>query len=196
MRAEDCVFETAAGQAGYFTAAQAHECGYSWALLSYHATNGRFIRTRRGLYRLRQYPSAPREEVVAAWLAAGPDAVVSHESALDLLDLADIIPDSIHVTVARVRRSLRRQPGVTLHTATQPPEGDEVVTRYGIRVTSAARTILDTAQSGVAPDQVVQAVRQALERGLVSRDRLMAAARDRGGTVERLIATALKEGQT
>src|SRR5713226_6786540 len=87
------LFEVATGQGGYFTAEQARACGYSWALLSHHVKSGRFIRIRRGLYRFREYPSSAREEVIAAWLAVGKDvAIVSHESALDLLDLSDVIP--------------------------------------------------------------------------------------------------------
>ena len=89
-----CLFRVASGQAGYFTAAQARVCGFSRALLSHHARSGRFPRISHGLYRFREYPSSPREHVLAAWLAVGKDvSVVSHESALDLLDLSDIIPD-------------------------------------------------------------------------------------------------------
>ncbi len=114
-----CLFETATGQAGYFTAVQARACDYSWALLSHHAARGRFVRVRRGLYRLRDYPSSPREEVMAAWLAAGPGAVVSHESALDLLGLTDVIPDRINLTVARSTRGRRPPRALAIHTAEQ-----------------------------------------------------------------------------
>ena len=60
------LFETASEQGGYFTAEQARACGFSWALLSHHVKRGRFIRVHRGLYRLREYPSFPREDVLAA----------------------------------------------------------------------------------------------------------------------------------
>ncbi len=191
--AEDRLFEIAASQGGYFTAAQARSCGYSWSLLSHHAASGRFVRVRTGLYRFRQYPSSPLEQVMAAWLAAGPEAVVSHESALELLGLADTIPDSIHLTVPRSKRSRRPQPGVTVHTTTLPIKVDEVVIRDGMRVTSPARTIHDVAQSGVAPDQVAQAVRQAVDRGMAVPDQLTAGARQRGGRVEKLIRQSLIE---
>ena len=62
----ECLFDVAAAQQGYFTTAQAQVCGYSPALLSHHARGGRFLRVRRGLYRFREYPSSPREEVMAA----------------------------------------------------------------------------------------------------------------------------------
>ena len=116
MPDQDCLFEVADSQRGYFTSSQARTCGYSWALLSYHVTSGRLMRVQRGLYRLRQYPSSPREEVLVAMLAAGSGAVVSHDSALDIFGLADVIPDAIHVTVPRSRRSWQAPPSVAMHT--------------------------------------------------------------------------------
>ena len=68
------------------------------------------------LHRFREYPSYPREHVLAAWLAAGKDiAVVSHESALDLLDLSDVIPDAVHPP-PRSRHNLPSVPGVRINT--------------------------------------------------------------------------------
>lgn len=193
---EDCLFEIAASQGGYFTAAQARDCGYSWSLLSHHASNGRFVRARKGLYRFRRYPSSPKEEVIAVWLAAGAESVVSHESALDLLGLADTTPDSVHLTVPRSKRSRRPPLGVTVHTTTSPLGPDEVAIRNGMRVTSPGRTILDVAQSGVAPDQVAGAVREAVDRGMVMPDQLLAGARRRGGRVEKLLRDLLVETST
>lgn len=189
---EEKLFGIAAAQGGYFTAAQARASGYSRALLAHHAAR-RFIRARRGLYRFRQYPSSPREEVMAAWLAMGPEDVVSHESALDLLGLADTIPDKIHLTVPRSRRSRRPQRQIMLHTTTQPPRRDEIVVRDGMKVTSPTRTILDVAKSAGAPDQVARAIRQALEGGLTTRDRLLSGARHRGKRLEILVRSLLDQ---
>src|SRR3954451_6255883 len=126
------LFEIASEHGGYFTAEQARACGYSWALLSHHVKSGRFIRVRRGLYRFREYPSSPREDVLAAWLAVGKDsAVVSHESALDLLDLSDVIPDAAHLSVPRSRRNLPSLPGVKIHTTTRPFGPSELAYRQG-----------------------------------------------------------------
>ncbi len=194
MPTEDTLFELASSQSGYFTAAQARACGCSWALLSHHAASGRFVRARRGLYRFRNYPSAPHEEVAAAWLAAGPAAVVSHESALDLLGLAGTIPSAIHLTVPRASRSLLVQPGVRIHTATRPPGADEVVTRSGMRVTAAVRTIIDVAAGGLDPDQVARAARQAIDRGLATPDQLLLAARQRGGRAWRQMSGGVPGG--
>ncbi|MCI0589341.1 MAG: type IV toxin-antitoxin system AbiEi family antitoxin domain-containing protein [Planctomycetes bacterium] len=186
------LFEVASAQAGYFTASQALACRLSRALLAHHARGGRFLRVGKGLYRLAQYPSSPREEVVAAWLAAGAgEAVVSHESALDLLQLSDVVPRRIHLTVPRSRRYRVGPPGASLHTTSRPFGREDLLVREGVRLTSAARSIVDAAESGTAPEQVLRAVQEALERGLVTRARLLAAARARGGRVERLLRRAL-----
>lgn len=191
------LLDIATAQHGYFTAAQARECGYSWPLLSHHAASGAFVRVRRGLYRFADLPSSPREEVAAAWLAAGTEeAVISHESALDLFDLSDVIPNSIHVTVPRARRGYRGPAGVTVHTTTRPFRRGEVVVREGMRVTSPARTIVDSAAWGTAPEQVLRAVVQALERGLTTPAALARAADERGGQVARLIEAGLREARS
>ena len=187
-----CLFAASSEHHGYFTAAQARDCGFTRFLLARHAGTGRFIRVRRGLYRLRDYPSSPREEVVAAWLAVGKDvAVVSHESALDLLGLSDVIPDAVHLTVPRSKRHLPDLPGVVIHTTTKPPGPKDVIVREGIRLTSAARTILDVAEAGTAPEQVELAIRQAIARGLVTRQQLEQDARRRSRRVLSLVQSAL-----
>lgn len=187
-----CLFGTASEQGGNFTAAQARGCGYRGNLLAYHARTGRFVRVRRGLYRLRDCPSSPREEVLAAWLTMGrEEAVVSHESALDLLDLSDVTPNAIHLTVPRTRRHLLAAPGVRLHTSTRPLRPSDVIDHDGVRATSATRTILDAAETGTAPEQIELAVRQAIRRGLATRRRLEADAGERSRRVRDLVVGAL-----
>lgn len=189
---EICLFETAAEQQGYFTAQQGRACGFAWDLLAHHARSGRFIRVRRGLYRLRDYPSAPREELMAAWLAVGKEtAVISHDSALDLLDLSDVIPEAIHLTVPRSKRHLPHLPGVRIHTTTRPLRPADITVRDGVRLTAATRTILDAAEAGTAPEQIEAAVAQAIERGLATREHLERDAGHRGARVASLVINAL-----
>ncbi len=188
------LFALASEQAGYFTATQARDYGISPRLLTHHTATGRFIRVSRGVYRFRDYPSSPDEEVMAAWLAVGKGrSVVSHESALDLLDLTDVIPHSVHLIVPRDRRGLRPPPGVTLHTVTTTLHDDEIITRGGIRLTTPVRTLLDVAEGGTAPEQVVRGVREAVRRGMAAPARLAQEARMRGKRTQRLIVTALDE---
>jgi predicted transcriptional regulator of viral defense system len=188
------LFDIAATQGGYFTSEQAKECGFSRALLSHHAKSGGFIRARRGLYRFREYPQSSREHVLAAWLSLGKDtAVVSHDSALDILDLSDVVPDSVHLTVPRSKRNLPSIPGAKIHTSSRPIGREDKTVRDGIVVTSPTRSILDAAESGTSPEQIEMAVVEAVNRGLTTRKRLRRGADERGKRVADLVSRGLAE---
>lgn len=195
--ARDKLLQIASEQGGYFTTAQAGDCGFSKALLAHHAKRGGFIRVRRGLYRFPEYPPSPREDVLVAWLAAGRDvAVVSHESALDLLGLSDIVPQVVHLSVPRSKRYRPASAGVAIHTTTRDLAGADVAIREGIRVTSPLRSVVDAAEAGAAPEQIIAAVSQAVERGMATPPQLLAAASERGGRVERLVRQAIEQERT
>src|SRR3954469_3103911 len=84
-------------QGGYFTAKQAIEAGYGYRHLDYHETAGNFERVERGLYRLPTVPASEHGDLIRLSLwsrnrADVPQAVVSHESALVLHGLGDLLP--------------------------------------------------------------------------------------------------------
>jgi len=181
-------------QDGYFTAAQAREHGFSAQLLDHHVRSGRYERARRGLYHLRGYPGSPHEEVRASWLAVGVDrAVVSHESALDLHDLSDVLPNSVHLLVDRRDRGIKPPRNVVIHTTGEPLQPSEVMSIDGIRVTSPERSILDAAATGTQPEQIEMAVRQALKRGVATATGLLERSPSRGRRVAQLIAGAIDD---
>jgi predicted transcriptional regulator of viral defense system len=188
------LFELASEQGGYFTAAQGRACDFSKALLSYHVKSGRFLRVQHGLYRFREYPSSPREDVIAAWLATGKEtAVVSHESALDILGLSDVVPEVVHLTVPRSKRYRMAARGLRVHTTTRRIGKKDIVVREGIRVTGPVRSIIDAAETGTAPEQIVTAIGQALDRGITTRSSLLGAAKKRGGRIEQVVRQVLEE---
>lgn len=130
---------------------------------------------------------------MAAWLSLGPDAVVSHESALELFGLGTIIPNSIHLTVPRSRRYAPSLPGVTVHTTTRPIPPPDRMIREGLPITTPARAIVDAVAAHIDPAQVNMAVAQALMRGLATREELETHAADRNARVRRIIACALAQ---
>src|SRR3954447_20984747 len=112
---------------------------------------------------------------MAAVLACGPGAALGYGSAAALWDLRRGVPARIEVVVAsagvRSRGGLRihRHPGLTR---------DEVTTERGIRVTTAARTILDYA--AIATDrELAYALDQAEVQELTDYPALDALARTR-----------------
>ena len=168
-------------QSGYFTAEQAREHRVSRQLLDHHVKQGRFERVRRGLYRVRGFPSSQHDEIREKWMAVGAEkAVVSHESALALLELGDNIPDDVHLLVPRRHRGLRRPSGVVIHTR---PDDEKVGTvwRDGMPITTPARTLVDVA-GDLQPEQAAMAVQQALAQGLLTRRQLEQEAARQGKT--------------
>jgi predicted transcriptional regulator of viral defense system len=190
------LFELAAGQAGHFTVEQARELGYSARSILYHVAAGHLERVSRGFYRLVGVPFSPHEDVVAAWLRfARRGAAVSHDTALALYDLAPSRSHAIHLTLPREHRPRNAQPavGVDLHTTTVPLRRDEVATRFGVEITSPARTISDVAEIGVDPSVVIEATARALATGLVTSSELRAAVKRRSARVRRLVERAIQE---
>lgn len=177
------LYEIAENQAGYFKASQAKEAGFSWERLSYYATKGRFSRVQRGVYRLVQFPASPYEDLFVAWLRTGAEAVISHESALYLYNLSDVLPGEVHIIMPRT--GSRRRKGIHLHTNRLTP--DQVVWRQGLPVTSPARTIIDVTASGLSVEHINLAVRSAIRQGLVGKDELLNLASRRGGRAQRII---------
>src|SRR5262249_60921836 len=75
-------------QGGYFTTKQAIQAGYGYRHLDYHETAGNFERVQHGLYRLPTVPLAEHDDLIRLTLWRRnqkdvPQAVVSHQSALD-----------------------------------------------------------------------------------------------------------------
>jgi hypothetical protein len=186
------LFELAATQGGYFTAAQAREIGYDSRTVWYHVKTGQLERVSRGFYRLTEFPAQSHEDVIAAWVKAGPDrAAVSHETALALYDLAPSRQRNIHITVQREHRPYKGQarlPGVQVHTISQPFGAGEVVQRFGVRVTSPARSIADAAEAGTDPSMIHEVIARALQQGLLTEGDLRMAVQDRPKRVRDLVA--------
>lgn len=99
-----------------------------------------------------------------------PQAVVSHETALRLYGLSDLMPEKVHLSVPR---GFRKYPpkAVVLHKR-ELAEGDtDDWTRF--KITTPLKTILDVARSReISPEHLESAVREAVVRGLVRRKRL------------------------
>lgn len=191
--AHDQVYQLAEQQAGYFTASQAEGAGMERSTLRHHVRpGGRYERVRRGLYRLRHFPSSPIEHVVAAWLPLGvAGAVVSHESALELYGLADVIPSVVHVSIPRAKRGVRPRSGVRVHTLEGQFRREDLRTIDGVPVTSPERTLVDALEDGSAPEQIELAIRQAIDRGLTTPRRLREVVAGRSARTRLFIESAI-----
>jgi predicted transcriptional regulator of viral defense system len=183
----DALYRIAEQQAGYFTARQAAEAGFSWERLSDYSRKGHFHRVAPRVYRLARFPSSHFEDLFVALLRCGPEALVSHESALAVYGLSDVMPDEIHITVPRT--ASRRRGGIRLHT--NRVSRREVMKREGLPVTSVPRTIADVARAGLAEEHAYHAIKEALQRGLTTERLLLAEGNRRGGQAARVIRNCL-----
>jgi very-short-patch-repair endonuclease len=103
--------------------------------------SGRLHRLHRGVYAVGHVSLRAEAYWIAAVLAAGPGAVLSHASAAALWALRPSASALVDVTVP-TRSGRRRRPKLRIHrTGRLAP--DEVTRHSGIPVTSVARTLLD-----------------------------------------------------
>ncbi|SED75859.1 Transcriptional regulator, AbiEi antitoxin, Type IV TA system [Streptomyces sp. 2231.1] len=175
-------------QAGYFTAAQALDIGYSYQSQKYHADRASWVRVDRGIFRLPDWP-AQQEEVYVLWrLWSRHQAIVSHESALALHDLGDVNPALVHLTVPPGFRA--EDPSVVLHKAVLPTEDTEE-RPLGYLLTTVIRTLLDAAAGDMSQEQLDTAVEDAIERELVSPRRLRSRSDKQGDRAAKRIERAL-----
>lgn len=163
------IHELAYRQAGYFTAAQAKEAGYSYQAQKHHADSGNWVRVDRGMFRLPGWPAEPEDAYVRWALWAQGRGVISHESALAVHDLSDLDPRQIHLTVDRGFHA--KDDAVVLHVA-ELADAD-VESRGSWLVTTVPRTVLDVAEGAVGQEQLTQAVADAMERGVLTRRGLL-----------------------
>jgi very-short-patch-repair endonuclease len=137
-------------QHGIVAHGQLIDLGLGTSAIGAWAKRGRLHRIHRGVYALR-YPTLTRNgRFLAAVLACGDGAALSHFSAAVLWGMLNDGGGRIHVTA----ETRRRRPGLIVHEAAL---ADDVTERAGIPVTTPARTLVDLGD--VAP-------RRTLERAL------------------------------
>ncbi len=165
----DDLRELAAGQAGFFTRAQAAKHGISAQLLRHHERTGAVERAARSVFRFRSHPHGERDDLVPIALWAGAGARFSHATALALHQLSDALPNKIHlsVPVAWRRRRVATPKRVVLHYA--DPYDDEVGWVGALPVTNIVATIADCIRDDVDATFVRQAIAEARSRGSIDR---------------------------
>jgi predicted transcriptional regulator of viral defense system len=168
------LFNLAAAQGGYFTAAQAKEIGYSYPAQAHHVGAGNWLRIDRGIFRLAEWVPDAYDDLIRWTLWSRGRAVVSHESALSVYGIGEFEAARVHLTVPP--RFTMRDEAVALHHA-DLVEGD-VVARAGFRITTAVRSLIDVAGLAVEEDQLARAIEEAREGGLLTVRRLRARAEE------------------
>jgi predicted transcriptional regulator of viral defense system len=98
--------------------------------------------------------------------------IYSHQTALSLHDLTDVMPAKLHMTVPKsFRRNSKIPAQLVLHYADVPESDTGIV--HGVRTTTALRTILDLLSASEIPTSMLrQALREGLRRGVIRRSEI------------------------
>ena len=159
----------AARQHGVASYRQLRQSGMSQPVISRRAKAGRLHRLHRGVYAVGHTRLSFEGRCMAAVLAMGEGAAVSHQSAAALWGMLKPGDGPIHVSLGGNSGRERRR-GIAIHRSHSLIAG-VTTRRNGIAVTRPARTLRDLHRS--APQPVFsRAARRALDLRLISSDQL------------------------
>lgn len=162
------VLAIARPQHGLVTRTQLVELGMHRRSIDHRIRTGRLHRIRSGVFAVGTSKISQLGHWMAAVLACGPDAVLSHRSAGALYEIQRPTRGPIHMSVPPGRKP--RQPGVIVHRRSRL-EPQDVATHRDIPVTSVVITLIDLATTSDRPE-IETAVNEADRRDLIDPDTL------------------------
>jgi very-short-patch-repair endonuclease len=154
----------AARQLGLVATWQLKALGLSHSTISRRVRRGALHRVHRGVFLVGHAVHVPGARELAAVLACGDGALVSHRSAALLWGLTDVAGDEVEISVVAGHRLPRD--GVRTHRLARLDPRDRGL-KFGIPTTSPARALVDLAASATA-DEVERAIAEARARRLVT----------------------------
>jgi very-short-patch-repair endonuclease len=136
MQQSRAVWALVMRQHGVISRVQLFALGYSAEAIDHRVEKGRLTVIFRGVYAVGRPEVSRIGFLMAAVLASGEGAALSHASAAELWGIRGQTGGAVHVTTPRSRRGAR---GIRLHRR----KGVEVVRRQGIPVTTIVDTLID-----------------------------------------------------
>jgi very-short-patch-repair endonuclease len=155
-------------QHGVVTRGQLEALGYSVKAIRHRVARGRLHPVHAGVYAVGRPELTLDGRFIAAVLACGPTAALSHESAAQLWGIRPVRPGTIEVSITGTAQ--RRRPGIVLHRR----RALEATTRRGIPVTTPVCTLIDLA-TRLQPRGLDRAVNEADRLDLTTVEDLQAA---------------------
>jgi very-short-patch-repair endonuclease len=144
--------ELAEAQHGVVSRAQLLALGLSKGAIDSRVRRGALRRLHLGVYALGHAALRAEGRWLAAVLACGEGATLSHTSAARLWRLSSVPADpAVHVTIGRGHRE---RPGIRAHRS--PTTRADVTVERGVPVTTPARTLVDLAD--VVPYETLRAI--------------------------------------
>jgi very-short-patch-repair endonuclease len=157
------IAQVAASQRALITRAQLVELGVGLSAIEHALKRGRLHRIHQGIYSLTPFSVLPPLATeLAAVLACGDRALLSHHSAAAVWGIRPAIDGDIDITVVG-KETGRRRPGIQVHRTRSLARRDAL--RYQqLPITSAARTLLD-----IAPHTSTRSLEWAIDQALTKR---------------------------
>jgi very-short-patch-repair endonuclease len=169
MCADEAVFALAHGRHGLVTSRELAQAGLTPKAVRHRVRIGWLTRLHRGVYLVGPLES-PLSRPMAAVLATGRGAAVSHDSAAAVWQIRGQPAGVTDVLV--VRRDVRSREGIRVHRVSDFDERD-LSSRHGVPLTTPARTLLDLA-TVLARGDLARAVEQAELRRMTNHEQLTA----------------------
>lgn len=144
---------------------QLRAIGFGRHAIQHRVEAGRLHRRYRGVYSVGHRRLTVKGQRMAAVLACGPDAVLSHKNAIAHAELRPPRDGPIDVTVPG--RTRKGQPGICVHSVRSLDPRDRRILD-GIPVTSVERALLDYAEQ-VDNQELRHALDESERRGLITR---------------------------
>lgn len=167
-RAFTALLNYAQQQYGYLTPDDARGLGIDPTQLRLMAARHTLEHLGHGLYRMPVVPVTQLDPYMEAVLWTGRRGVLSHETALDLLELCDVNPSAIHLTVPNGFRSRKAVPEIyRLHRFKLNPA--EIGWHEGIPIVTSERAILGGIEHALGWQLIDQAITTARARGLITK---------------------------
>ena len=163
------LFELISSQGGYFTARQALKIGYSYRNQKYNLETGEWIRTGYGVYRLSNFPISEYSELIelSFWSRDKndkPQAVISHESALSVHKLGEIIPAKVCFIP---QKTFRKKIPKNYKCYKAALEENEIEEKEGFKVTTPIKTIIDVSEK-IDSEQLTKVILDAYQKGFIN----------------------------
>ena len=181
------VAEIARSQWSQITTAQLLAAGLSLDAILWAADHGRLYSSFKGVYSVGRPIASPRERAMAAVLACGPAALLSHRWALWNYDLGPLPSHDPDVSAPPSRHD---REGLTLHRR----RSLEPDANFGIPTTTPNRTIIDTAPF-LDEQTLRRVVNQAQIKALTTAESLRAEAKATRGVPTRALLKQLPADQ-
>jgi predicted transcriptional regulator of viral defense system len=158
-------------QHGVLAHRQLRSLGYSQEAIRHRVATGRLHRVCKGVYAVGRPDLTQHGRWMAAVLAGGAGAALSHRDAAALYEILSRRPGPIHLSVPG--HVCRRRTGIRVHQR-HGAAREATTTHDGIPVTSIVKTLVDLAATEPTT-RLTRAVNEADKRELIDPDTLRAA---------------------